>query len=305
MTLQYIIDNAKKTDPLKKIAVAVAEDFDVLSAVNEAKKQGIAEPILIGDVEKIKSIVNNKGFDLLDCVYVHENDHAAAAKKSVELAAAGEVDAIMKGQLQTAILMRAILNKESGIRMTNLLSHVGIIQSQKIGRMLFVTDGAMCPYPDLKQKVDIINNAVAIARRLGVETPRVACLAAIETVNPDMPSTLDAAALALMSQRGQFSNCVVDGPLALDNAVDLIAAQHKGVKSPTDVIGKADILLVPNIEAGNILAKTSQYLGDCNVVGLLAGAKVPVVVSSRANTAENKLYSIACAVYQSDSKIGV
>lgn len=295
MTFQQIIEYAK-TGSQKKIAVVAADDADVLLAVNEAKSQGIAEPVLIGDARKIKAIAGEQGFDLLDCVYIDEEDHAAAAKKGVELAAAGEVDAIMKGQLHSAVLMRAILNKEWGIRMSGVLSHVGIIQSPKVGRPLFLTDGAMCTYPDLKQKVDIIKNAVAIARRLGVECPRVACLAALETVNPDMPPTLDAAALALMSQRGQFSNCVVDGPLALDNAVDLAAAQHKGVKSPTDVVGRADILLVPNIEAGNLLLKASRHLADCSTVGLLAGARVPVVMSSRADTAQNKLCAIACAV---------
>ena len=204
----------------------------------------------------------------------------------------------MKGQLHSSILMKAILNKETGIRKGAVLSHVGILQCPKFDRLLFLTDGAMCTYPDLEQKIAIINNAVAVARRLGVETPKVACLCAVETVNPKMQPTLDAAVLSLMNQRGQIKDCLVDGPLALDNALSPEAAEHKGVKSPLDVKGNADILLVPNIEAGNLLLKASRYLADCMTVGLVAGASVPVIMSSRADTADNKLYAIACAVYQ-------
>lgn len=286
------------TGSKKRLAVVAADDADVLFAVDEARKQGIAEPVLIGSAEKIMAITGEEGFGFDKSSIIDEPDHAAAAKRGVEMAAAGEVDAIMKGLLHSNILMRAILNKEWGIRVTSVLSHVGIIESEKVGRLLFLTDGAMCMYPDLKQKIDIVKNAVAIARRLGVKTPKVACLAAVETVNPDMPATLDAAALALMGQRGQLGDCVVDGPLAFDMAVDEEAAKHKGVKTATGVVGNADVLLVPNIEAGNILLKASRHISDCATVGLLAGAKVPVIMSSRADTAKNKLMAIACAVHQ-------
>ena len=297
MTFQNIIDKAV-LDETQSLAVAAAEDSDVLSAVCKAKDMSLVNPVLIGDEAKIREIAAENGFDLKGCTLVDIPDHAAAAAKAVEMARNGEVKAIMKGNLHSSILMKAILNKETGIRNSKVLSHIGIIQSPKVDRLIFLTDGAMCTYPDLEQKVDIINNAVAVATKLGVELPKVACLCAVETVNPKMQPTLDAAALSLMNQRGQIKGCIVDGPLALDNAINMEAAIHKGVKSPVEVKGNADILLVPNIEAGNILLKATRNLADCQTVGLVAGAKVPVIMSSRADTAENKLIAIATALYQ-------
>lgn len=298
MTLEQILEKARSASSSKRLAVAAAEDGDVLSAVCQAAALRLVEPVLLGDEEKIRSIAASEDLDLRGCVIDHQPDHTAAAQKAVALARSGQVQAIMKGQLHSSILMKAILNKETGIRKSTVLSHVGIIECPKVDRLLFLTDGAMCTYPDLDQKVAIINNAVALARTMGVETPKVACLCAVETVNPKMPATLDAAALSLMNQRGQIKNCLVDGPLALDNAINPEAARHKGVKSPVDVKGNADILLVPNIEAGNILLKACRNMADCVTVGLVTGAAVPVIMSSRADTAANKLYAIACAVYQ-------
>lgn len=297
MTLEQIMNKAKEGSE-KRVAVVGAADTGVLKAVCQAAEEGIAVPVLIGSEAKIREKaeeiqVNLEGYEIVD-----EEELPLAAKRGVCMAAEGYVDAIMKGNLHSAILMKAILNKEWGVRSGGLLSHVGIIQCPKIDRLLFLTDGAMCMYPDLKQKVDIVKNAVALAQRLGVSEPKVAALAAVETVNPDMPATLDAAALTLMAQRGQIPGCMIDGPLALDNAINEEAARKKGVKSPTDVAGHADIILVPDIEAGNLLLKASRHLGDCQTVGLLMGAKVPVIMSSRADTAENKKMAIACAVYQ-------
>ncbi len=286
------------TGPQKKLAVVAAEDIDVLSAVCQAARIGLVEPWLIGDTGKIQALAQEAGLDLNGCRLIDAADHGEAARKGVAFAREGQVQAVMKGNLHSSILMKAILNKETGIRSGAVLSHVGIIQCPKIPRLLFLTDGAMCTYPDLDQKVSIINNAVALARRMGVEVPKVACLCAVETVNPKMQPTMDAAVLSLMNQRGQIKNCLVDGPLALDNAINPEAAIHKGVQSPVDVKGNADILLVPNIEAGNILLKASRNLADCQTVGLVCGAAVPVIMSSRADTRENKLLAIACAVYQ-------
>lgn len=297
MTLEEILEKARNASK-KRLAVAAAEDSDVLSAVCRAAELSLVEPVLVGDEEKIRAIAVENQLDLTGCTIVNEPEQTNAANYAVSLARNGEVQAIMKGQLHSSILMKAILNKETGIRSGSVLSHVGIIQCSKIDRLLFLTDGAMCTYPDLEQKIAIINNAVALARRMGVEIPKVACICAVETVNPKMQPTLDAAALSLMNQRGQIKSCLVDGPLALDNAINPDAARHKGVKSPVDVKGNADILLVPNIEAGNILLKASRNLADCMTVGLVAGASVPVIMSSRADTAANKLYAIACAVYQ-------
>lgn len=297
MTLEEILEKARNAST-KRLAVAAAEDKDVLSAVCRAAELSLVEPVLVGDEAKIRAIAEENHFDLTGCTIVNEPDQTKAANHTVSLARNGEVRAIMKGQLHSSILMKAILNKETGIRSGSVLSHVGIIQCPKLDRLLFLTDGAMCTYPDLEQKTAIINNAVALARRMGVGVPKVACICAVETVNPKMQPTLDAATLSLMNQRGQIKNCLVDGPLALDNAINPDAAIHKGVKSPVDVKGNADILLVPNIEAGNILLKASRNLADCMTVGLVAGASVPVIMSSRADTAANKLYAIACAVYQ-------
>lgn len=298
MTLDQILNIARCSSSPKRLAVAAAEDSDVLSAVCQAAELSLVEPVLIGDEEKIRMIAAENNLDLSRCLLDHQPDHAAAAARAVALARDGQVQAIMKGQLHSSILMKAILNKETGIRKSSVLSHVGIIECPKVDRLLFLTDGAMCTYPTLEQKVAIINNAVSLARTMGVELPKVACLCAVETVNPQMPPTLDAAALSLMNQRGQIKNCLVDGPLALDNAINPEAAKHKGVKSPVDVKGNADILLVPNIEAGNILLKACRNMADCVTVGLVVGAAVPVIMSSRADTAANKLYAVACAVYQ-------
>lgn len=299
MTLEQIADKAREGRE-RRIAVVGAADTGVLQAVCQAEKEGIAVPVLIGKEEEIREKAKEMNIGIDEYEIIDETDLAQAAKRGVRLAAEGQVDAIMKGNLHSAILMKAILNKEWGVRSGGLLSHVGIIQCPKISRLLFLTDGAMCMYPDLKQKAEIVKNAVALARRLGVNQPKVAALAAVETVNPDMPATLDAAALALMGQRGQIEGCMIDGPLALDNAVSMEAAEKKGVKSPVGVAGQADILLVPNIEAGNVILKASRHLGDCQTVGLLMGAKVPIIMSSRADTAQNKKLAIACAVYQGE-----
>lgn len=297
MTLEQILEKARQA-PTQRLAVAAAEDGDVLSAVCQAARMSLVEPVLIGDEQAIRAIAREAGLSLEGCQLLHEPDHRQAAERAVALAKAGQVQAIMKGQLHSSVLMKAILNKETGIRSRSVLSHVGIIQCPKFDRLLFLTDGAMCTYPDLEQKVAILQNAVELAHRMGVQMPKVACLSAVETVNPKMQPTLDAAALALMNQRGQITGCLVDGPLALDNALSMEAVKHKKVLSPVEVRGNADILLVPSIESGNMLLKASRYLADCQTVGLVTGAKVPVIMCSRADTAANKLLAIACAVYQ-------
>ena len=284
----------------KTMAIAVAEGKEVLEAVQDAVKLGIVEPILVGDESKIRALIEEHQFDLGNYEIVNRTDHTSAAQTAVELVRKGEAQVLMKGALVSNILMRAILNRETGIRASEVLNHVSLIDSPAMDRIIYLSDGGMVPLPDLKQKIAIINNTVKIVRNMGVETPKVAVLAALELVNPAMTATTDAAALAMMSQRGQFKNCVVDGPFQLDNAISPIAVEEKGLHSPVGVAGAADILIVPDLESGNILLKGLRYMGGCGIAGMMAGAMAPVVMSSRADSPLNKLRSIACAIQAAD-----
>lgn len=284
----------------KRMAIAAAEGEEVLSAVSDAVRLGIVDPVLVGDAQKIKEIIDKNGYLLNDCEIVDRKDHKEAAHTAVELARTGEVQVLMKGVLVSNILMHEILNRETGIRASDVLNHVSLIDSPALDRIIYMSDGGMVMEPDIKQKIAIINNTVKIASNMGVDTPKVAVLAALELINPAMPATMDAAALAIMSQRGQFKNCIVDGPFQLDNAVSALAVEEKGLKSPVGVAGHADILIVPDLASGNILLKGLRYMGGCGIAGMMAGAKVPVVMSSRADSAQNKLRSIACAIAAAD-----
>jgi len=206
----------------------------------------------------------------------------------------------MKGQLHTDHFLRAMLNKEVGLRSGKVISHVYFHQVEGYNRIFFIADAAFNTYPDLKSKADILQNTVNFARALGVEVPKVACLAAVEVVNPDMPCTLDASALVQMCARGQIKNCVVDGPLALDNAINEEAAKIKKITSP--VAGNADVLIVPNIDAGNMLAKAIVYFSKNETAGIIVGAKAPIVLTSRADSPRAKMLSIAAAVMASSAK---
>lgn len=219
---------------------------------------------------------------------------AEAAELSVKAVRNGEADVLMKGNIPTANILKAVLNKEWGLRKGSVLSHVATFEVPNYNRLIFVTDAAMNIAPDVTQKAAIIQNTVEVARAIGIDLPKVAPIAAVEVVNPAMQATIDAAMLTQMNRRGQIKNCVVDGPLALDNAVSQIAAEHKGIVS--DVAGKADILLVPTIEAGNVLYKSLVYFADAKVGAMIAGAKAPIVLTSRADSAETKVYSLALAV---------
>lgn len=294
MNFDSIFEQAK-LGTKKRIAVAAAQDSHTLSAVSDAVELGWVDPILVGDANKIRSLIKEHSFKLEDTPIINAENDAASAETSVKMVREGQADVLMKGILETAVLLKAVLNKEWGLRSGNLLSNIGILQSPFFpDRLFFVTDPGMVMYPDLNQKVGLIENAVKLVRSLGIEIPKVACLAAVEVVNPDMQATLDAAALTLMNQRGQIKNCIVDGPLAFDNAVSAEAAKHKGIISP--VAGQADILLVPNIESGNILYKACTYLGGCEAAGgLFLGASAPIVSASRADSSRAKLLAIACA----------
>jgi phosphate butyryltransferase len=276
------------------ISVARAEDTDVLEAVEEARKNGIAKSILVGDADKIKEVASRIGINVGNFEVIDERGgEAAACLKAVEAVSSGQADILMKGMVTTANFLRAVLNKEKGLRSGALLSHVYIHQIENFDRIFFVTDPAFNVYPDTKAKIGIVENIIKLAHSFGVQVPKIAVLAAIEVVNLDMQPTIDAAILTQMNRRGQIVDCVIDGPLALDNAVSEESAKHKGIVS--DVAGKADILLVPNIETGNILAKSIIYFARSKTAGLVLGAKAPIVLTSRADTHETKLLSIASA----------
>jgi len=282
--------------PRRRLAVAAAQDHTVLEAVRDAEERGLVHAVLFGDRPAIMAEAERARYQTREADVVHEPDPVKAALGAVALASRGEADIVMKGYIHTDDFLRAILNKEQGLRTGSIMSHVFIAESRSLGRLLFIADGAMNIAPNLEQKAAILLNTVHLANAFGVMRPKVACLAAVELVNPLMPATLDAAALAQMSRRRQFSvECEVDGPFALDNAISEVAAKHKKIGGA--VAGWADILLVPNIEAGNMLAKALTYLGGSRLAGLLVGAKVPVVLTSRADTAESKLLSIASAVF--------
>lgn len=296
-TLDEIVE-AVRSRPIRKLAVAVAEHESILSAVRQAAEWGIAEAILVGDRDEIAAAAEKAGLDLAEVSVVHEPEDLAAAAAATELVSSGGADILMKGQIHTDDFLRAVLDRERGLRSGHVMSHVFILETGHLGRLTLVTDGAMNIAPDLVQKADIILNAVYLAQLLGVETPKVGVLAATELVNPNMQATVDAAVLSKMSRRRQFPCCQIDGPFALDNAVSELAAQIKRIDGP--VAGNCDILLVPTIEAGNILAKSFVYLAQGRVAGVLVGASAPVVLTSRADSAESKLHSIAAAMLMAD-----
>ena len=296
-TLDEIVE-AVQGRPMKTVAVAVAEHQSVLEAVKEAGERSIAEAVLVGSRETIEEEAEKAGLDLATVAIIDEPNDLRAATAATELVSSGKADILMKGQIHTDDFLRAVLDKEIGLRTGAIMSHVFLLETQHLGKLTMVTDGAMNIAPDLVTKADIILNAVYLAQMFGIQEPNVGVLAAVELVNPKMPATMDAAVLSKMSERGQFPNCCVDGPFALDNAVSEVAAQIKHIGGA--VAGKCDVLVVPNIEAGNILTKSFVYLAHGQVAGVLVGASAPVVLTSRADSAQAKLYSMAVAMLMAD-----
>ncbi|MFH0797423.1 MAG: bifunctional enoyl-CoA hydratase/phosphate acetyltransferase [Candidatus Omnitrophota bacterium] len=287
--------------PLRKVAVAVAQDSSVIQAMAEAWKRNIAQSVLVGDEREIREVAEATGSSLDGMTIVNEADSLRGVARAVSMVSAGEADILMKGYVHTDDFLRGVLNKEYGLRSGTIMSHVFVAEVREWNKLVFITDGAMNISPNLEQKAMILLNAVHLANTFGVMKPKVAVLAAVELVNPAMQATLDAAALAAMANRSQFvPECTVDGPFALDNAVSPEAARHKKIGGP--VAGQADILLVPDIEAGNMLAKSFVYFANCRLVGLLVGAKTPVVLTSRADSMESKLLSVAGAVLMVNMK---
>ena len=278
---------------LKKVSVSNAQDEPVLQAVKAAKEQNIATAILVGDEAKIREIAASIDMDLTDFEIINEPDTEAAALKAVELVHNGEADILLKGLLETKTFLKSVLNKEVGLRTGKMLSHVCVFEIEGIDRLLFFTDVAFNTYPTLADKVNIINNAVEVAHACGIECPKVTPLCAVETVNPKMQPTVDADNLTKMYEGGDFKGCQIYGPLSMDLAIDPEAAVHKGVDNP--VAGHADILLFPNIDAGNITYKILVRTAKVKIGNVLVGTSAPVVLTSRSDDFQTKLNSIALA----------
>ncbi len=296
-TMAEMIDAARKSGR-KRVAVAAAQDASALEAAVDSWANGLAEPVLIGDLPAIEALAADLGLDLSRFERIQAKDPAAAAAEAVRLVRTGDADVLMKGLVDTSVLLKAAFNKETGINGGALASHVAVMEVASYHKLLFVTDAAINIAPDLSVKISIISNAARAARALGVVLPKVALLAAVEKVNFDkMPCTVDAAILSQMCRRGQLGGCLVDGPLALDNAISYESARIKNISS--DVAGDADILVAPDIEAGNILYKCLLDLAGAKGAGIVMGAAAPIVLTSRSDTAETKLASIAFAALAS------
>ena len=288
--MEYTKANQKT---LKKVSVSNAQDEPVLQAVKAAKEQNIATAILVGDEAKIREIAASIDMDLTDFEIINAPDTEAAALKAVELVHNGKADILLKGLLETKTFLKSVLNKEVGLRTGKMLSHVCVFEIEGINRLLFFTDVAFNTYPTLADKVNIINNAVEVAHACGIECPKVAPLCAVETVNPKMQPTVDADNLTKMYEGGDFKGCQIYGPLSMDLAIDPEAAVHKGVTNP--VAGHADILLFPNIDAGNITYKILVRTAKVKIGNVLVGTSAPVVLTSRSDDFQTKLNSIALA----------
>lgn len=296
ITLDLLIEQASKiANPV--VAVAAAADVGVLTAVESAIQQELATFILYDDEAKLYPLIETQFSELLRSNHVqmqHTETLEVAAEEAVKSVSSGHAHVLMKGNLPTSVILKAVLHSTYGLRTGKVLSHVAAFEVPGYERLVFVTDAAMNIAPSLEEKAQIINNAVSLAHACGIDKPIVAPLAAIETINPVMLPTRDAASLVLMNQRGQIQGCTIEGPLALDNAISVEAARQKGLTS--EVAGRADILLVPNIEAGNILYKSLIYFANAKVGAIIQGAKAPIVLTSRADSADSKLFALALAI---------
>lgn len=288
-----LLELAVKKGP-KKLAVAVAEDKEVLGAVGKAKKLGIADAVLVGNKEKIEEVAKEIGLDLSLFEVIDESDSQQACRTAVSLVSSGKADIVMKGIIDTAVIMKQVLDKEIGLRSGKIISHVAVFSVPTYEKIFIVTDAAMNIDPDLNQKKEILENAVTFAHSMDIEDPKVAVLCAREKVSPKMEATIHAKELEEMNNNGEITGCTVAGPLALDNAISKEAAIHKGIEGP--VAGEADILLVPAIEAGNVLYKSLTFFAKAKNAGLIIGTKAPIVLTSRSDSEEAKLYSIALGV---------
>lgn len=274
----------------KNVAVVSAADEHTLESVIRAKNSGVVHPILIGDHKKIEALLEHLGEDRSSFEIVHETEDKKAAEKAVELVHQKRAHFIMKGKIQTSDLLKAVVDKEKGLRTGSIMSHLGIFNFESYHKLLFVTDGGMNIYPTLKEKKQIVQNAVNALLSMGYEKPKVSALCAVEVVNPKMIETVDASELKKMNENNEIKNCILEGPISYDLMLSKESATIKGYSSP--VIEDTDIVLVPNIAAGNILGKSLMYSAGAKMAGMILGAKVPIVLTSRGSTSEEKFLSI-------------
>jgi len=292
-TFAQLLEEAQRVGP-KSIALAAPHEPEVLLAAQDAERQGIATFTLVGDREIIRTLAATHHIDISRMILMQEPDPKSAARRVMELLRMGHADLAMKGKVETSDFLRAAIDREAGLRVGRLFSHVGVFEVPGFDRFLYVTDSGVVVAPTMEQKVEIVQNAIAVAQRLGLEKPKVAILAATEMVHPKIPTTMDAANLAKMAERGQIQGGLVDGPLALDNAISPESAAIKGIHSP--VAGCADILVAPDVEAGNMLAKAITYFAKGTMAGVVVGGKSPLIVASRSDPNETKLTSMALGV---------
>lgn len=292
-TFAQLLQAAHEAGPTT-IAIAAAHEKEILQAARAAEEERIADCILVGDAAAIHSLAKCQGIDLSRMEVIDQPDPKRAAPVVMRLVREGRAQVAMKGSIETGDFLRSALDRESGLHAGRLFSHVGVFEIPGFDRLILVTDAGVVVAPDITQKIEIVQNAIEVARTLGIEKPKVAILAATEMVNPKIPTTLDAANLAKMADRGQIRGGIVDGPLALDNAISSESSSIKGINSP--VAGQADILVAPDIEAGNMLAKAITYFSHGRMAGVVVGAQSPLVVASRSDPHETKLMSIALSV---------
>lgn len=281
----------KKTN--KTLALAVSQDAFSLNAVYKAYQAGFIKPILIGEKALTETIIKENKFDFKDARIINEPDPEKCVEIAVKMAHEGEVQILMKGNVATPVLLKSVLNKDWGLRTGTLLSHFALFEVETYHKLIAITDVAMNIAPNLKDKIAIVNNSVTYLNKMGIANPKVAVLGAIEMVNESMQATLDAALLSKMNQRDQIKNCIIDGPLAFDNAISFESAKHKKIKSA--VAGDTDLLLVPDIEVGNVLYKSLVFFAKAKVASVILGAKVPIVLTSRSDSEESKYFSIILA----------
>jgi phosphotransacetylase len=296
--LDHLIECCKSIPPVQT-GVVYPLSADALMGAIEAARDGLIVPVLVGPADRIRELAKTENVDVSGYQIVDEPDPEDAAAKACQMAGRGEVRALMKGSLHTDTLLHAVVQKEAGLRTGRLLSHCALIFSPAYGRRIILSDAAINITPDLDQKRDIVQNAIFMAHALGVATPKVAIVSAVEVVRSKMPSTVDGAALAKMADRRQIIGGLVDGPIDLDGAVDPEAARIKRIESP--VAGHADILIAANIDAGNAMYKEFLFMADAQAAGCVMGARVPIILTSRADTAETRTLSAALAVLVADA----
>jgi len=290
--LSELVDEARNRKT-RKLVLAAAGDEDAMLAVKNATIQGIIEPILVGDMTKIKAIAKRINFDISKLETYDIEDKIAASKMATKIIKDGKAEILMKGNVGTGTLMKAVLDKEVGLRKGATLSHVAVFESPYYHKLLGVTDAAMNVNPDLETKINIIKNAVEVFHKLNNPNPKVAIVGSVETVNPRMEATMHAATISMMNYRKQITGCIIDGPLAIDNAISRKSAELKDITS--EVAGDTDIIMAPDIDGGNILYKTLNFLGGAVSAAVIMGAAAPIVLTSRSDSDKSKFLSIALA----------